>query len=102
MLTAQPFFYLDPQWNVAAALPAGAHLVVLDGFHPSTFWEQVREHRVTYFYCLGAMPTLMLRMPPDPDDRDHHVRVISARASRPPCRRSSRSGGASAGTRRSG
>ena len=76
MLTAQPFSYIDPQWNVAAALLAGARLVVLDGFHPSTFWAKVREHEVTYFYCLGAMPTLLLRMPPDPDDRNHRVRVV--------------------------
>ncbi|MFT4009318.1 MAG: AMP-binding protein [Nocardioidaceae bacterium] len=80
MLTAQPFSYLDPQWNVVAALLAGAHLVVLDGFHPSTFWSKVREHGVTYFYCLGAMPTLLLRMPPDPADRDHRVRVVQASA----------------------
>jgi crotonobetaine/carnitine-CoA ligase len=76
MLTAQPFHYIDPQWNVAAGLMSGAELVVLDGFHPSSFWAKVRQHRVTYFYCLGAMPTLLLRMPPDPLDREHRVRVV--------------------------
>jgi carnitine-CoA ligase len=80
MLTAQPFHYIDPQWNVAAALLAGAELVVLDGFHPSSFWAKVREHRVTYFYCLGAMPSLLLRMPPDPADRDHAVRAVQCSA----------------------
>jgi crotonobetaine/carnitine-CoA ligase len=76
MLTAQPFSYVDPQWNVVTALLAGAELVVLDGFHPSTFWAKVREHQVTYFYCLGAMPTLLLKMPTGPCDRDHRVRVV--------------------------
>jgi len=80
MLTAQPFNYVDPQWNVAAALLAGAELVILDGFHPSSFWAKVREHQVTYFYCLGAMPALLLRMPPDPADRDHRVRVVQSSA----------------------
>jgi crotonobetaine/carnitine-CoA ligase len=80
MLTAQPFHYIDPQWNVVAALLAGAELVILDGFHPSSFWAKVREHRVTYFYCLGAMPTLLLKMPPHPDDREHLVRVIQSSA----------------------
>jgi carnitine-CoA ligase len=80
MLTAQPFHYVDPQWNVAAALLAGAELVILDGFHPSSFWAKVREHQVTYFYCLGAMPALLLRMPPDPADRDHRVRVVQSSA----------------------
>lgn len=76
MLTAQPLYYLDPQWNVVAALLSGAELVVLDGFHPSTFWARVRAYRVTYFYCIGAMPTLLLTMPVDPADRDHRVRAV--------------------------
>lgn len=80
MLTAQPFHYVDPQWNVATALMAGAHLVALDGFHPSTFWAHVREHEVTYFYCLASMPTLLLRMAPDPADRDHRVRAVQCSA----------------------
>ena len=80
MLTAQAFSYIDPQWNLVAALLAGAHLVVLDAFHPSTFWSKVREHEVTYFYCLAAMPTLMLKMHPDPLDRSHRVRVVQCSA----------------------
>lgn len=80
MLTAQPFHYVDPQWNVVTALVAGAQLVALDGFHPSTFWAKVREHEVTYFYCLAAMPTLLLRMPPDPLDRVHRVRAVQCSA----------------------
>jgi crotonobetaine/carnitine-CoA ligase len=80
MLTAQPFHYIDPQWNVVSALLAGAELVILDGFHPSSFWAKVREHQVTYFYCLGAMPTLLLKMPAHPDDRNHRVRVIQSSA----------------------
>ncbi|WP_205472315.1 AMP-binding protein [Nocardioides sp. SYSU D00038] len=80
MLTAQPFYYIDPQWNLVTAMLAGAHLVVLDGFHPSTFWAKAREHRVTYFYCLASMPTLLMKMPPDPLDRDHRVRVVQCSA----------------------
>jgi crotonobetaine/carnitine-CoA ligase len=80
MLTAQPFHYVDPQWNVVTALTAGAHLVALDGFHPSSFWDQVRRHGVTYFYCLAAMPTLMLKMPVDPADREHQVRAVQCSA----------------------
>jgi crotonobetaine/carnitine-CoA ligase len=73
LLTAQPFSYMDPQWNLTSALMVGAPLVVLDGFHPSTFWDRVRAHGVTFFYCLGAMPTLMLKMPPSELDRQNEV-----------------------------
>jgi crotonobetaine/carnitine-CoA ligase len=80
MLTAQPFYYMDPQWNVAGALLAGAHLVILDRFHPSTFWSTARRHRVTFFYCLGMMPTALLKMPPDSEDRSSRVRAITCSA----------------------
>ncbi|RZQ63325.1 AMP-binding protein [Amycolatopsis suaedae] len=80
MLTAQPFHYIDPQWNVALGLASGATLVVLDRFHPTTFWDKVREHGVTWFYCLGLMPTLLLRQPESADDTRHRVRAISASA----------------------
>ena len=76
ILTSQPFYYVDPQWNLAVALLSGATLVVLDRFHPSTFWHRVRAHRVTWFYCLGVMPKLMLGTPPSPLDREHRVRRV--------------------------
>ncbi|MEV7096000.1 ATP-dependent acyl-CoA ligase [Amycolatopsis sp. NPDC051045] len=80
ILTAQPFHYIDPQWNVALGLAGGATLVVLDRFHPSTFWAKVREHGVTWFYCLGLMPALLLRQEPSEADRAHRVRAICASA----------------------
>ena len=76
ILTSQPFHYVDPQWNLAVALLSGATLVVLDRFHPSTFWHKVRDRRVTWFYCLGVMPKLMLNTPPSRLDREHSVRRV--------------------------
>lgn len=63
VLTAQPFHYIDPQWNVALGLASGCRLVVLDRFHPSSFWSKVVEYGVTWFYCLGMMPKLLLSAP---------------------------------------
>lgn len=80
VLTAQPFYYIDPQWNVTSCMLAGATLVILDGFHPSTFWQQVRDYHVTFFYCLGLMPTLLLKMPEHADDTNHRVRAVVASA----------------------
>lgn len=80
LLTAQPFSYIDPQWNAVAALRAGAELVVLDGFHPSTFMRDVARFGVTVFYCLATMPVLLLRQPPAPHDRAHRLRRVSCSA----------------------
>jgi carnitine-CoA ligase len=76
MLTAQPFSYIDPQWNLAAALASGATLVVLERFRPSVFWARVAEHRPTFFYCLGAMPALLLAQPPSAAERAHGLRIV--------------------------
>lgn len=76
MLTAQPLYYMDPQWNIITSLASGATLIVLDRFHPSTFWEKVRKYNVTFFYCLGVMPSMLLKMPESEDDKNHNVRLI--------------------------
>jgi crotonobetaine/carnitine-CoA ligase len=76
ILTAQPFSYIDPHWNLVVALCSGAKLVVLERFRPSQFWSKVAEYGVTFFYCLGAMPTLMLKMPVSKDETGHRVRRV--------------------------
>ncbi|MFC6064019.1 AMP-binding protein [Streptomyces ochraceiscleroticus] len=76
LLTAQPFSYMDPQWNTALALTVGAPLVVLPRFSASTFMADVRRHRATFFYVLGSMPTLLFKQPPVPEDRDNDVRQV--------------------------
>lgn len=80
LLQAQPFYYMDPQWNLACALLTGGKLIVLDRFHPSAFWQLIRQYGVTFFYCLGMMPAALYNMPPDPTDRDHKVRGIACSA----------------------
>jgi crotonobetaine/carnitine-CoA ligase len=76
LLTSQPHSYIDPQWNVIATLRAGAHLVLLDGFHPSTFMSDAARFGVTLFYCLGVMPTLLLKQPEGASDREHSLRRV--------------------------
>ena len=77
LLTSQPFYYGDPQWNLALGLLVGAKLVVLDRFHPSTFWAKVRSYEVTWFYCLGVMPKLLLKTPVHQGERSHRVRWVT-------------------------
>jgi carnitine-CoA ligase len=80
LLTAQPFSYIDPLWNVVAALRSGAELVILDGFHPSTFMRSVADFGVTTFYCLGVMPVLLLKQVPGEADRTHRLRRVGCSA----------------------
>lgn len=76
-LTAQPFYYLDPQWNLIQCLIAGIPLVILPRFSASTFWKAVYENSVTFFYCVGAMPIFLLKQPEQPFfERNHRLRLV--------------------------
>jgi crotonobetaine/carnitine-CoA ligase len=77
-ITAQPFYYMDPQWNVAMCIASGASLVMLPRFSASTFWRSVAECGATFTYVLGAMPVFLLRQPPDPAvERGHRLRFVA-------------------------
>lgn len=77
ILSAAPFWYLDAMWNLTLGLMAGAPLVLLPRFSASTFWRTVRDNGVTFVYCLGTMPVLLLRQPRDPEvERGHRVRFV--------------------------
>ncbi|WP_058036965.1 MULTISPECIES: AMP-binding protein [unclassified Rhodococcus (in: high G+C Gram-positive bacteria)] len=76
LLTAQPFSYMDPQWNAVLALTTGAPLVVLPKFSASGFMRDVRRHGATFCYVLGSMPTLLFKQPPGPEDRDNRLRGV--------------------------
>lgn len=76
LLTAQPFSYMDPQWNTVLALTTGAPLVVLAKFSASGFMRDVRRHGATFCYVLGSMPTLLFKQPAIPEDRDNRLRGV--------------------------
>ena len=76
-LTAQSFYYMDPQWNTVASLIGGAPLVILPRFSPSHFWDEVIRHNVTVLYLIGTMPFFLLKMPEDATlERGHKLRMI--------------------------
>ncbi|MDR2279564.1 MAG: AMP-binding protein [Gordonia sp. (in: high G+C Gram-positive bacteria)] len=76
LLTAQPFSYMDPQWNTVLALITGAPLVVLPKFSASGFMADARRHGATFCYVLGSMPTLLFKQPANDADRDNRLRAI--------------------------
>jgi crotonobetaine/carnitine-CoA ligase len=76
-LTAQPFYYMDPQWNTVLCLLAGIPLVILPRFSASTFWKAVKANDVTFFYLLGTMPMYLLKQPENPElEQGHRLRVV--------------------------
>jgi crotonobetaine/carnitine-CoA ligase len=80
MLTAQAFSYLDPQWALVLCLMTGARLAVLERFRPSELWDKVVEHEASFFYCLAAMPLMLLSAPPTDAERRHRLRAVMCSA----------------------
>ncbi|MBC7341794.1 MAG: AMP-binding protein, partial [Clostridia bacterium] len=76
-LTAQPFYYMDPQWNTILCLIGGIPLVIMPRFSPSRFWQTVKDNNVTFFYLLGTMPFYLLKQEGNPDlEKNHRLRVV--------------------------
>jgi acyl-CoA synthetase (AMP-forming)/AMP-acid ligase II len=77
-LTVQPFYYMDPQWNLALCLLNGIPLVIAPKFSVSKFWPTVHNEGVTFFYCLGTIPVFLLKQPENPVlERAHKLRFVS-------------------------
>ena len=57
-----------------AAILSGGTIVQLDRFHPSTWWQSVRESEATVAHYLGVMPAMLLDAPASGQDRQHGVR----------------------------
>ncbi len=51
-----------------AALLSGGSIVQLDRFHPSTWWQTVRDEGATVIHYLGVMPAILLTLPAAGDD----------------------------------
>lgn len=75
MLTPLPLVHMNAMaYSTLAMVLTGGCLVVLDRFHPGSWWASVRESRATVVHYLGVMPAMLMKAGPSADDRDHAVR----------------------------
>jgi len=73
LLCCLQFFYNDPPWLFLTSLRAGAPLVTMRRFSVSRFWPVVARHEVTRLFALAAIPALLLKGEPRPEEREHEV-----------------------------
>jgi crotonobetaine/carnitine-CoA ligase len=74
LLSSLQFFYGDPPWMMLASLISGGSLVAMRRFSVSRYWEVVRKYGVTIVFGIASIPSLLLKQPPGPGDKDHKVR----------------------------
>jgi acyl-CoA synthetase (AMP-forming)/AMP-acid ligase II len=60
--------------STMAMVSVGGCLILLDRFHPRSWWDSVRESRATIVHYLGVMPPMLMGAPRSPQDREHKVR----------------------------
>ena len=58
-----------------AVLMSGATLALRRKFSASHFWEDVRAFDATLFIYIGELCRYLLRQPPSPHERHHHIRL---------------------------
>ena len=75
MLTPLPMMHMNAlAYSTMCMILSGGCLVLLDRFHPKSWWADVRESRATIVHYLGVMPAILLSDPPSSQDRAHAVR----------------------------
>ena len=75
MLTPLPLFHMNAMAvSVMAMITAGGCLIMLDRFHPRSWWQSVRKSGATVVHYLGVMPSMLMGADPCAADRDHKVR----------------------------
>jgi acyl-CoA synthetase (AMP-forming)/AMP-acid ligase II len=75
LITPLPMSHMNAMaCSTMVMLLTGGCIVPLDRFHPTTWWESVRESRATILHYLGVMPAMLMGAPPEAGDRTHSVR----------------------------
>ena len=75
LITPLPLTHMNAMaYSTMAMVATGGCIVLLDRFHPRTWWDAVRESQASIVHYLGVMPSMLLGAAPDPRDRDHAVR----------------------------
>jgi acyl-CoA synthetase (AMP-forming)/AMP-acid ligase II len=75
MITPLPLFHMNAMaYSAMAMVATGGSLIVVDRFHPKSWWQSVRDSRATVLHYLGVMPAMLMSAPPAAEDRAHQVR----------------------------
>lgn len=71
-----PMFHMGGTglWN--SMLLRGGSVAFIERYQTDRFWQQVRDTGATVVFLLGAMAAFLESLPPQPDDRDHPMRLM--------------------------
>lgn len=69
LITPLPMVHMNAMaCSTMGMILTGGCVVQLDRFHPSSWWQSVRESKATVLHYLGVMPAMLLNSETRPDD----------------------------------
>lgn len=72
-----PLFHAAGLWDgMMSALLSGGSIAIVDKFHASTFWDDVRRFDAAVAMSVFSMIPILLNREPKPDDRDHPLEMF--------------------------
>ena len=75
MLTPLPMFHMNAMaCSFMAMVLSRGTLILLDRFHPASWWADVAASEATIVHYLGVMPAILLSLERTPAERAHRVK----------------------------
>jgi len=75
LVSPLPMYHMNAMASSSMAmLMTGSCIVPLDRFHPTSWWQSVRECDATIMHYLGVMPAMLMNMDENDNDRNHNIR----------------------------
>jgi acyl-CoA synthetase (AMP-forming)/AMP-acid ligase II len=75
MITPLPLTHMNAlAYSAMCMMLTGGCLILVDRFHPGSWWDSVRASHATIIHYLGVMPAMLLGAEPRDSDRDLPVR----------------------------
>jgi crotonobetaine/carnitine-CoA ligase len=71
----EPLYHIGGSEVLVMAVQHRVTLAMVERFSVTRFWSDVRRLGCTHIHFLGGVLALLLKEPPQPDDRDHPVRI---------------------------
>ncbi|MFC7397881.1 AMP-binding protein [Chelatococcus sp. GCM10030263] len=74
-----PLFHTEASvLTFLTALHCGARAAIAPKFSASRFWDEIRHYGVTFTTFMGAVTTILYKRPPEPNDADNPLRLVSS------------------------
>ena len=75
LLTPLPTFHVNAMGHsFMGMLSCGGAQIIVDRFHPRSWWQDAVQTKATCFHYLGVMPAILLELPETESERSHGMR----------------------------